>query len=95
MASTLHVFPVEILLSGGQRAMQTAYWENLQPFVEVEPSDTPVDLDRLRALFLALQGALCEARRLGEQVAAEYAHISSNGTSSRNQSESSVPPSQA
>jgi hypothetical protein len=72
--------------------MESAYWENLQPFVDVEPSDTPIDFDRLRALFVALQGAMCEARRLGEQVAAEYALISSNGTNSRNQSEGSIPP---
>ena len=91
MASSVHLLPVKELPPGGTRAMESAYWENLQPFAEVEPSETPVEFDKLRALFLALQGALCEARRLGEQVAAEYALISTNGTNSRNQPEGSVP----
>ena len=56
--------------------MESGYWENLQPFVEAEPSEGPLEVDRLRALFLALQAALCEARRLGEQVAAEYLYLS-------------------
>ena len=72
--------------------MQTGYWENLQPFVEAEPLAGPREFDRLRAPFLALQGALCEARRLGEQLAAEYPVISSNGTNSRNQPQGSVSP---
>ena len=72
--------------------MESGYWENLQPFVDAEPSAPPVVFDRLRALFLALQGTLCEARRLGEQVAAEYPVSPSNGTNSRNQSEGSIPP---
>ena len=72
--------------------METGYWENLEPFVEAEPWAGPFEFDRLRALLMALQGTLCEARRLGEQVAAEYAVNSSNGTNSRNQPQGSLPP---
>jgi hypothetical protein len=72
--------------------MESGYWQNLQPFAEVEPSAAPVDFDRLRAVCLALHGALCEARRLGEEVAAEYALISSNATNSRNQPQGALPP---
>ena len=58
--------------------MQTGYWENLQPLENRDPLAASKS-SRLRSLFLALQGALCEARRLGEQLAAEYPVISSNG----------------
>ena len=92
MASSLQSVLVEELPPQGAEDMESTYWENLQPFVEVEASDPPVEFDKLRALFLALQGALCEARRLGEQVAAEYAFTSSHGTNSRNQPEGSIPP---
>ena len=51
--------------------MKSSYWENLQPFVDDERSAEPVEFDRLRTLFLAIQSALHEARRLGEQVATE------------------------
>jgi len=51
--------------------MKSHYWENLQPFVEDERSAEPVEFDRLRTLFLAVQSALQEARRLSEQVATE------------------------
>ena len=51
--------------------MKSRYWENLQPFVDDERPAEPIEFDRLGALFLAVQGALQEARRLGEQVASD------------------------
>ena len=56
--------------------MKREYWQNLQPFVDAEEAAEPFEFDRLRNLFLAIQSALHEARRLSEQVAFESKRLS-------------------